>query len=229
MPSIPYYNLDNVEEDTINRAKRRIMGSRKKQFSKLQEYPRTDPTDGGAEKQADDLIRSINDLEVPLQIILGNTKPSGQGMRTEFFNINSYQIVVQQLIRADNLAGKVFDQVKAIQSVFNFIPLSKVQDIKGAISKVIEVGNEVRIDMRALTARVGATPLNLSDIRKNADSLFQKLSATYKLLEFAFSTYAEARVQQPLREGQVVGSGYGDLMGADKMDGRPTYRIGSYI
>lgn len=226
MPSIPYYNLDSTEEDALDRAKKRVMDLRKKQYSVLTEYPRVDPTDGKAGDMADVVIRAGEELLVPLQIIIGNTKPAGRGMRTEFFNINSYQIVVQQLIRADSIATRLVNGIKELVPVFNFIPLSKVQELRRVQAQVISKGNEVRIDINSLVPRIGQTVVVLNDITRNSRSLFNKLKLVLELLNQAYRNYAEARIPTDLPAPETVGSGYGDLLGANMIDGRRTYRVG---
>ena len=227
MPSIPYYNLDSTEEDALDRAKRRVMDAQKKQFSILTEYPQVDPTDGKAGDMADNVMRIGEELLVPLQIIIGNTKPAGRGMRTEFFNVTSYQIIVQQLIRADSIATRLLNAIKELVSVFNFIPLSKVTELRRVQGKVISKGNEVRLDINSLNPRIGATVVNLNDINATKTALFNKLRTIVTLLQEAYRNYAEARIPSDLPSSQeVVGSGYGDLLGANMIDGRRTYRVG---
>ncbi|AIF72181.1 MAG: hypothetical protein QLV_15 [Qinghai Lake virophage] len=226
MPSIPYYNLDSTEEDTLDRAKKRVMDLRKKQFSILTEYPRLDPTDGKAGDMVDVVIRTSEELLIPLQIIIGNTKPSGRGMRTEFFNINSYQIVVQQLIRADSIATRLLNGIKELIPVFNFIPLSKITDLRSVQAQVISKSNEVRLDINGLNPRIGQTVVVLNDIRQTSSSLFGKIRTILMLLTEAYNNYAQARIATDLPAPETVGSGYGDLLGANRIDGRHVYRVG---
>lgn len=226
MPSIPYYNLDSTEEDALDRAKKRVMDLRKKQYSVITEYPQVDPTDGKAGDMADAVIKAGEEILVPLQVIIGNTKPSGRGMRTEFFNINAYQVVVQQLTRADSIATRIVDGIKELLPVFNFIPLSKVLELRRVQGKVVGKGNEVRLDISQLVPRIGATNINLNDLKLINKSLFNKLKIILELLQTAYRNYAEARMPTDLPAPETVGSGYGDLLGANPIDGRRTYRVG---
>ena len=226
MPSIPYYNLDSTEEDALDRAKKRVMELRKKQYSVITEYPQVDPTDGKAGDMADVVIRAGEEILLPLQIIIGNTKPAGRGMRTEFFNINAYQVVVQQLTKADNIATRIVNGIKELLPVFNFIPLSKVQELRRIQGRVIGKGNEVRLDNNGLVPRIGATNIPLNDLKVINKSLFNKLKIILELLQSAYRNYAEARIPTDLPAPETVGSGYGDLLGANRIDGRRTYRVG---
>lgn len=148
MPSIPQYNIDEVDMSELNRIKRALINASSTNMLKLTNKPDTDPTDGGADSDLRKITQEIYKVVSSLEVFTDALQMDREVLTFETFKLENITNVKENFKRsvksAVTIASSMKDITRQLQDLapnFNYVMLSSVTDFKEAFTELL-VGYE---------------------------------------------------------------------------------------
>lgn len=190
MPSIPQYNIDEVDMSELNRIKRALMNASSTNMLKLTNKPDTDPTDGEADSDLRKITQEIYKVVSSLEVFTDGLQMDREVLTFETFKLENITNVKENFKRSVKssvtIASSMKDITRQLQDLapnFNYVLLTSVTDFKEAFSELlVAYENYVKIASDIIKYLVG-------------DGLMQ--SKGYELMQ------VEKMIPQKTKKGKV--------------------------
>jgi len=225
MPKIPLKNFRELEEEDLNRAKKRINKLYKLQESPINEFPDYDPSEGDADKKAEDMIKIIDGMEQNIQVINGTMLPYVL-TRYRIMDRQSYHIAVFNLGALEKNADALSVVVNKAVKMFNYMSLSNMGQIQDKINSLTGDMGILRNKFNVLSEGPGG--VFDEDQINTLKAQFQKtdniiLSSLQKMV-YMVQNYVEVRVPNKLPSTEPIDKKHSLRKGV-KFDRRPRHSV----
>lgn len=144
MPSIPQYNIDEVDMGELNRIKRALMNASDTNYLRLTNKPITDPTNGQADADLLKITEEIYSLNTTLDTFTDGLKLDREVLTFETFKLENLSNVKENFkrsIKASNVIvgsiNQITRQLEDLAPNFNYVLLSTVTDFKEAFTELL--------------------------------------------------------------------------------------------
>lgn len=144
MPSIPQYNIGEVDLAQLNIIKRALMNASDTNYLKLTNKPDTDPTNGQADADLLKITEEIYSLNTTLDTFTDGLKLDREVLTFETFKLENLSNVKENFkrsIKASNVIvgsiNQITRQLEDLAPNFNYVLLSTVTDFKEAFTELL--------------------------------------------------------------------------------------------
>lgn len=144
MPSIPQYNIGEVDLAQLNIIKRALMNASDTNYLKLTNKPTTDPTNGQADADLLKITEEIYSLNTTLDTFTDGLKLDREVLTFETFKLENLSNVKENFkrsIKASNVIvgsiNQITRQLEDLAPNFNYVLLSTVTDFKEAFTELL--------------------------------------------------------------------------------------------
>ena len=144
MPSIPTYNIDEVDMSELNKIKRALMNASSTSMLHLTNKPDTDPTNGQADADLSRITEEIYSLNTTLDTFTDGLKLDREVLTFETFKLENLSNVKENFkrsIKSSNVVvgsiNQITRQLEDLAPNFNYVLLSTVTDFKEAFTELL--------------------------------------------------------------------------------------------
>lgn len=223
MPSVPQYNIDEVDMSELNRIKRALINASSTNMLKLTNKPVTDPTDGRADDDLRRITQEIYKLISSLEIFTDALQMDREVLTFETFKLENITNVKENFKRnvksSVTIASSMKNITRQLQDLapnFNFVLLSNVTDFKEAFTELlVGYGNYVKTASDIIKFLVDDGLMNTKGYEKFAVEIIKKRKGKKgQIIEEETGEFED--VFKPTITPETVNTMVIDLLGKDK-------------